>query len=42
MSDVRHMQRAAIDGAEMRARNAMLKDGSTAPAAATRIASRFR
>jgi len=41
MSDVRDMQRAAIDGAEMRVRNAMLKDGSTAPVAATALRSGF-
>ena len=37
MSDVRDMQRAAIDGAETRVRNAMLKDGGTALAEATAL-----
>jgi hypothetical protein len=41
MSDVRDMQRAAIDGAEMRVRNAMLKDGSTTPASATAVRTSF-
>lgn len=41
VSDVRDMQRAAINGAETRARNAMLKNGSTAPAAAV-LRTRFK
>lgn len=41
MSDVRDMQRAAIDGAETRVRNAMLKDGGTALAEATALRTRF-
>ncbi len=41
MSDVRDMQRAAIDGAETRVRNAMLKDGGTAVAEATALRTSF-
>ena len=41
MSDVRDMQRAAIDGAETRVMNAMLKDGGTAFAEATALRTSF-
>jgi hypothetical protein len=41
MSDIRDMRRAAIDGAETRVRNAMLKDSGTAFAEATALRTSF-